>query len=644
MSDERRLFNVWSWLPAFHAAAAVPHLPTASRRLGVSVSALSRSITQLESTLGRRLFDRTKGRLELNADGRALRQALAGAVGDLAAALARIDGAPTTVVRVAVSHALSQRLLARAIITALPDAVRSLHGCSEAEAHALVANGEVDLALVGRAQASVRVAVERLGELSRSVFCGVGHPLFAAAAVDDAAVRAHPFVATRAEDISDGSVALFVTQEDSAVDLCLSGRLLAVLPDRVADAHVGRGQLRRLVAAEPRSVFALLAPEGRASRSARAVADAVSAQLAVRGPGSPTRFQLGDELLQRGEWNAARDAWGAAARSPQPSPGERGAWHVRRLHLALLREDWAALTQLAAQTPNSLAPVERIWREALLALGDCFRGRLTQAARRLAVAERSLASLAGDDAARGAIMVHRAAGNLALAHGRADDARVAYAAGLRACERAGERWHRSIALYNLGDADVHAGDLERASTRFDEAAREKIELGDRWGRTYVQHGRALVCLYRGQPRLAQREAAEGLALAVDIGEGRFLALLHLAVGRAQLALADAGEAERAFQFAARAAERARASAEALQARLGLVYAALRAERVRPAARDAERARRMAARLREPEAEAAALGASAAVAQRLGRRDEAEALARKADEHGILPTRSPWRLA
>jgi DNA-binding transcriptional LysR family regulator len=643
MTDERRLFNVWSWLPAFHAAADAPHLPTASRRLGVSVSALSRSITQLESTIGRRLFHRVKGRLELNQEGRALKQALAGAVDELTAALTSIDDTPTTVVRVAVSHSISQRLLARAILGALPDAVRSLHGCSDEEAHALVAAGEVDLALVGSATPSARVTVEPLGELSRSVFCGAGHPLFGAASVDEATLRAHPFVATRAEDSAGGTVALFVTQEDSALELCLSGRLLAVLPDPVADPHLGRGQLRRLGEATPRSVSALFAHDRRAAPAARAIADAVRAQLTLRGPTAPSRFQLGDELLQRGEWDAANAGWSAAARGAKLSPPERGEWHLRRLHLALLRGDWPTLSHLASQPPASLPPVGRAWREALIALGDCFRGKLTEAARRVAAAESALEEIDGEELQRGALMVHRALGNLALARGRADEARVAYAAGLRACERIGERWHRSIALYNLGDADLHAGDLERASALFDEATREKLELGDRWGRTYVQHGRALVYLFRGQPLLALREAAEGLALAVDIGDGRFLPLLHLVAGRGQLALGDAAEAERAFQFAARAAARAHASSEELQAQLGLVYASLRADRARVAQRDADRVRRMARRLRSPEAEAAALLASAAVARRADRAGDAERLEREAAARATLPARSPWRI-
>lgn len=629
MIDERRLFNVWTWLPAFHAVAAAPHLPTASRRLGLSVSAVSRSLTQLESVLGRRLFERVRGRLELNDDGRALQRALARAVGDIGGELARMQQPAAPMLRIAVSHALSQRLLARALLSALPDVVRWLHGGSDAEALRLVRSGDADVAFV--ATAPDAPDVERLGELTRGVYCGAGH---------EGEIGAHPFVGT-ADDVAAGrNVAVVVTQEDNALDLCVSGRLLAVLPDAVADPLVTRGQLRRLADAEPRAVLAAVG--ARAGGAVRAIVEAVCTQLRAPPP-APTRFQLGDELLRRAEWDAAAKAWATAARGSALDATDRAALHVRRLHLALLRGDWTALTRLAAQAPAKQSPVHRAWRESLIALGDCLRGRRAAAIRRLATAEALVAHLPPGERAPASMMVCRVAGNLALADGRADDACAAYAAGLTACDRVGDRWHRSIALYNLGDAELQRGDLDRAAALFDEASREKRELGDRWGRTYVQHGRALVALFRGEARQALREAAEGLALAVDLGDGRFRALLHLATGRAQLALADAAEAERAFQFAARAADRAHALPESVQAQLGLVESALRAGRAPAASRAAVRAMQLARKLSSATAESAALVARAAVARYAGDVALADRLAADAVRRAPLPPRSPWHL-
>ncbi|MBP5857527.1 LysR family transcriptional regulator [Marivibrio halodurans] len=57
-------------LLAFHAVATHARLADAARRLGVTESAVSHRIRQLERTLGINLFDRASGRLELTPTGR----------------------------------------------------------------------------------------------------------------------------------------------------------------------------------------------------------------------------------------------------------------------------------------------------------------------------------------------------------------------------------------------------------------------------------------------------------------------------------------------------------------------------------------------------------------------------------------------
>ncbi|MCU1277238.1 MAG: hypothetical protein JWM53_784 [bacterium] len=85
------------------------------------------------------------------------------------------------------------------------------------------------------------------------------------------------------------------------------------------------------------------------------------------------------------------------------------------------------------------------------------------------------------------------------------------------------------------------------------------------------------------------------------------------------------EAERAFRFAVRAAERASASAEEVQARLGLVDARLRRGQIAAAANASERVRRLARASRSRHAEAAALLASAEIESRRGRTARAQRL-------------------
>ena len=71
MERLRRVNRLWNWLPAFRAVAETEHLPSASALLGVSPSALSRTIKLVEEDVGRPLFDREGRQLRLNANGHA---------------------------------------------------------------------------------------------------------------------------------------------------------------------------------------------------------------------------------------------------------------------------------------------------------------------------------------------------------------------------------------------------------------------------------------------------------------------------------------------------------------------------------------------------------------------------------------------
>jgi DNA-binding transcriptional LysR family regulator len=63
---------VWAYLPAFLAVAEAQHLRRAALDLRVSPSALSRSISILEHRIGHALFERSGGRMRLNALGERL--------------------------------------------------------------------------------------------------------------------------------------------------------------------------------------------------------------------------------------------------------------------------------------------------------------------------------------------------------------------------------------------------------------------------------------------------------------------------------------------------------------------------------------------------------------------------------------------
>src|SRR5271165_5199043 len=90
MDQRRLLFTIWNWLPAFQAVAEAEHLPTASARLRLTPSALSRTITMLEDRVGRKLFARQGRALALNAHGRRLLSGMTSATSSLSAGLAAL--------------------------------------------------------------------------------------------------------------------------------------------------------------------------------------------------------------------------------------------------------------------------------------------------------------------------------------------------------------------------------------------------------------------------------------------------------------------------------------------------------------------------------------------------------------------------
>jgi DNA-binding transcriptional LysR family regulator len=621
MWDRSKLFALWNWLPAFHVVAKTQHLPTASRQLHVSVSALSRTIKQLETALGCELFVRDGRGLALNQHGRALQAIVDRAIGSLIGELDQVtEAGASRLFRVAVAHTVSQRVVVPTMLSALSGVVPSLHGCEDSEAAALTAAGEVELAIVSVPSPSPKLRVQRLGELARGIYAGVGHPLFDAPTSE---LGRHAFVARR-NDEGVGPVSVYVNQEDSALELCLAGQLLAVLPDEVVEHHVMQRRLRRIADADrPLSLFAVRRRDQAASPQLEAVIDAVSARLA-RPSAIPTRWRLGDELLMRAEYDAALEAWRRAAAAPRLAKSEQAEWGARQLRVAILRRRWADVTALE-RTRRTWTREARAEVDALSALGECMRGRPQRGEKRLACALALLAECEPTTARRAWIAAHRAEGNLRLVTGDPDAAIRAYEAAEALCASIDDRWERSIALYNLGEAHLLHGNLEHAGMLLDRAADAKLELGDRWGRVWVHHGRAFLHLKRQQPLEAVREASFGLTLAVDIADPKPLAMLYVLIGRAQLLLGDVHEAERAFRFGDRAAERAQTPAERVQAHVGLVDTRLRSGQIKAAAQLGARVRNLARQCGSPHADAAALVACAEMESRRGRRDSAQRL-------------------
>lgn len=111
--------NILAALPVFRAVAQAGGFTAASGRLGISVSAVSQSIRQLELRMEIRLFDRTSRSVRLTERGRHLLEAIEGPIGLLSGAIEAIkeaDGEPSGHLRITLSRLAAE-------ICILPDLV-----------------------------------------------------------------------------------------------------------------------------------------------------------------------------------------------------------------------------------------------------------------------------------------------------------------------------------------------------------------------------------------------------------------------------------------------------------------------------------------------------------------------------------------
>lgn len=263
MTDEL-LRRVWNWLPAFLEVAERGSVAVASRHLHLTPAAVSRTVRLLEDALGVLLFDRIGRGLVLNDAGRALREVVREARGELDRglhdALFAADADPFAGrLRVASLGVLSSHFVVPALLALKrdhPTLVPEHQNLRTAEALAALERGELDVVFHYEALDAESRRVERLGETGASVYCGVGHPLFSKKRVRRDDVLEHPFSVPQVGDtgrVQDGwpsevprAVGMRITLLASNLDVSLSGLLLTVLPDVAAAPHLTSRELRRL--------------------------------------------------------------------------------------------------------------------------------------------------------------------------------------------------------------------------------------------------------------------------------------------------------------------------------------------------------------------------------------------------------------
>lgn len=295
--------NLWNWLPTFAEVAETGSVVAAARRLSLTPAAVSRTLRLLEDALGTPVFNRVGRGLVLNAAGAALRDAVRAATRDIDAGLSESLGDPFQgPLRVSSLGVLTDHFVVPALIHLKGEhpALLPEHAVlGPAEAATLLVRGLLDVAFWYEDVTTEEIVVERLGQIGASIYCGRGHPLFAAKKPSLADVLAHPFSVPRIGDtgrVQDGwpsdvprKIGMRITMLRSNLQVSLAGRLVTVLPDVTAAPHEAAGELRRLPVLElaPIEIFAARHAAALGRRPGQLAIDAVVPLLAARPPSLP---------------------------------------------------------------------------------------------------------------------------------------------------------------------------------------------------------------------------------------------------------------------------------------------------------------------------------------------------------------------
>ena len=286
--------QTWNWLPAFLEIAETGSVVAASKRLHLTPAAVSRTLKLLETELGEPLFNRVGRRLVLNTRGASLRDAIQTAVAAVDDGLSRTledpfvgsfrVGSLGVVTDAFVIPSLIE--LKREHVDLIPESLN----LRTAEATAMLARGQIDVAFYYEDLSVEGIVVERLGTTPMSVYCGRSHPLFEGDPTQDDVLE-HPFSVPQVGDtgqVMDGwpselprQIGMRITLLRSNLQVCRSGALLTVLPDATAAPYVASNELRRMpIEGLPDIEVFAARPASRLERGAeRALIEKVRARL-----------------------------------------------------------------------------------------------------------------------------------------------------------------------------------------------------------------------------------------------------------------------------------------------------------------------------------------------------------------------------
>jgi DNA-binding transcriptional LysR family regulator len=193
-------------LETFRAVMVSGSASRASELLGITQPAVSRSIAELEQTLGFALFDRVRGRLVPTPEGQLFFKDVAASFAGLdrlRSTAARIRDFGSGSLRIASLSALGSTLVPRAIRAfrkTHPNVAITLQVLLSSSVRELVANQQFDIGLAAD-EVDLAGVEHRMFQSSRAV-CAIppGHPLAAKDVIRPSDLHEVPFIALSPED------------------------------------------------------------------------------------------------------------------------------------------------------------------------------------------------------------------------------------------------------------------------------------------------------------------------------------------------------------------------------------------------------------------------------------------------------------
>ncbi len=243
MTRFRRIAQLWNWLPAFRGVAEHQSIQRAAVALGVSPSALSRTVKLLEDDLGGELFVRAPQGMRLAAFGAELLAITRDAMRMVDDCVERFESAAGPSVR-SLSIGMASAFIAETVTRGLPSPGPSCRlrvvvtdGAAAVEE---LLRGDLDVVFATAPAKGDELCVESVGTLSLGVYARAGHPLAARAGrIPPGELQAFAVVAPEGLAGSFSSVAATSDVPGVIRALCDGSDCLGVLPDATGDRPHG---------------------------------------------------------------------------------------------------------------------------------------------------------------------------------------------------------------------------------------------------------------------------------------------------------------------------------------------------------------------------------------------------------------------